>query len=51
MRIIECYFETSEIGLDIAVIETENSGFPILIARPGDPYDQMRVYCDDEEIH
>ncbi|GGI89308.1 hypothetical protein [Shewanella gelidii] len=50
MRIIDCYSETSDIGPDIAIFETENSGFTLLMSRSGDPYDHMKVYFDDEEI-
>ena len=49
MRIIDCYSETSDIGPDIAVFETEDSGFTLLMSRSGDPYDHMKVYFDDEE--
>ena len=50
MRIVDCYSETSDIGPDIAIVETENSGFTLLMSRAGDPYDHMKVYFDDEEI-
>ncbi|GGP93746.1 MULTISPECIES: hypothetical protein [Alteromonadales] len=50
MRIVDCYSETSDIGPDIVIVETENSGFTLLMSRSGDPYDHMKVYFDDEEI-
>ena len=50
MRIIDCYSKTSDIGPDIAVFETDDSGFTLLMSRSGDPYDHMKVYFDDEEI-
>ena len=50
MRIVDCYSETSDIGSDIVIVETENSGFTLLMSRSGDPYDHMKVYFDDEEI-
>jgi hypothetical protein len=50
MRIIDCYSETSDIGPDIAIFETEDSGFTLLMSRSGDPYDHMKVYFDDEEV-
>jgi hypothetical protein len=31
MRIVDCYSETSDIGPDIVIVETENSGFTLLI--------------------
>jgi hypothetical protein len=50
VKIVSCDTETSDLGPDLAIIETEGSGFTLLMSRDPEAEDFGKVYFDDSEI-